>query len=327
MERITKFMDEIVIEKAAGEDRTYWFTISTEDRDRDGDVIVQDSMKFNHFKKNPVILWGHDYRSTPIGNGIEWKTENGKTKMKIRFIPSGIDPQADRVERLVDLGVLKTVSIGFIPFKREPLNDEDKKMRPDMAWGSRLHAELLEVSVVSVPSNPNAAREMAKSYGFEVLEAGPRELKSPLLPYLAADGAVNPRLLKASFGALLGARSGVPIPPHEREAAFNHLARVAKEAGIDAPEFKDHTPDELRAAFAEVWDDELLDVVDAGLDQEEQVPAKSYLFKGSHREAIRATRDHLSRLLDATEETAPAEKSDALADALRGLTDVVAKIG
>lgn len=328
MNRIEKFLD-YKVEKAVGEERTYWFVISDESRDRDGDIVVQSTMKMGNFQKNPIILFAHQYDTLPVAQGVEWKTENGRTKMKIKFADKGTHALADDVESCVAQDLLRTVSIGFMVYKSEELTEEDRKMRPEMQYGRRLHAELLEVSFAPVPSNANAGRIRAvrelcmKAYTVE------DEKKSALLPYSTADGAVNPRLLKASFAALFGARGGVTLPDQDRKAVHNHLSRIAREAGIEVPEFRIYTPTELREAYADVWHDELRDVIDAAMDAETKEVATSYLLKGNRRAEIQATRDNLSKLLEATEEPPIEEESPAvsrLEKAIESLTENISKV-
>lgn len=330
MNRSEKFLD-CAVEKAAGEERAYWFVISDESRDRDGDVVVQSTMKMTNYRKNPQVLFAHRYDTLPVGKGIEWKTDGSKTRMKIQFIPAGIDETADKVEKLVDLGYLKTVSIGFMVLKSEELTEDDKKGRPEMSYGRRLHAELLEVSIVPIPSNANALRERAFGELCAKAFSPSEEKQSDLLPYAGEDGAVNPRLLKASFAALFGARGGVPVPEGERKAAFNHLAKVAREAGLEVPEFREYTEAELRSANEDVWMEELLDITNAAMDADTKALASSYLVKGGRRAEIQATVDSLSKLLAATEiepeaEPEEAEEESGLAEALKGLSGVVSKI-
>jgi phage head maturation protease len=54
---------------------------------------------------------------------------------------------ADEYCALAKSGVIKAVSVGFIPIVREPLRDGSFRFTK---W------ELLELSLVSVPANPNA---------------------------------------------------------------------------------------------------------------------------------------------------------------------------
>lgn len=278
MDKIKKFLD-VEIKAVENEERTYWFIASTDHRDRQGDIIVQEGWKLQHFKKNPVILWGHDYYSTPIGKALTVKIEDSKLKIKVQFVPAEIDPFSAKVEKLVANGFLQTVSVGFMTYKQEDLTEADKKARPDMTWGKRLYGELLEVSVVPVPANPQALAERQ----FEELcvrsftgrkEEKPEEIDSPLLPYRNADETVNPLKLRACFAAFAGARGGVELNNTDRPAVLRHLQRIAKENGVECPQVLPSDQEELRKEFADVWHGELLDIVKFPDEAEPEEPTQ-----------------------------------------------------
>jgi HK97 family phage prohead protease len=137
--------------KKVGE-RQYEFVASTATLDRDGEVIDVDGWDLSNFKKNPVIMWAHDYRNPPVGRATKIWKHDGKLKNTVEFPPEGDYEFADIVERLVDQGYLKTESVGFIPRKWE---DGDGEKAPRRKYTKQ---ELLEISIVPVPSNPDALR-------------------------------------------------------------------------------------------------------------------------------------------------------------------------
>src|SRR3982074_2078635 len=56
-----------VWEKLAGDSsRTFTFTISSATVDRMGDSIAVDGWRLDNFKRNPVVLWGHDGSMLPV---------------------------------------------------------------------------------------------------------------------------------------------------------------------------------------------------------------------------------------------------------------------
>ncbi len=135
-------------------DRQYEFTASTSDVDRVGEVIDVKGWDLKNFKKNPVILYGHDYHGLPIGRASKvWTSKDGFLKNVVEFPPTGTYEFADIVERLVNTGFLKTQSVGFIPTEWVD-GDGDKSARRTYT-----KQELLEISIVPVPSNPNALME------------------------------------------------------------------------------------------------------------------------------------------------------------------------
>jgi HK97 family phage prohead protease len=106
------------------------------------------------FRKNPIALWSHDSK-TPIGKWPHIWIENGAVKGKLVLAPAGISSQIDSLRALIDCGVLRGVSVGFMPTQSKPLpsgGTHYQRMR------------LVEVSLCAVPANPSALME-AKRLG------------------------------------------------------------------------------------------------------------------------------------------------------------------
>jgi hypothetical protein len=161
MEKLQKAILTSVIKKA--NDGTYEFNMSEETIDRDGEVIKIDGWDLKNFKKNSILLWGHRHDIPGIGVvGLAAKEDGNLVARKVRFATEGIYELADTVHGLVDDGVLKAVSVGYIPKKRTyPKQDEEDengkgvkgKKKPRVITEE---AELYELSIVNVGSNPNA---------------------------------------------------------------------------------------------------------------------------------------------------------------------------
>lgn len=126
--------------KAAG---VYTFTGSTDTVDRVGDVVEQ-NWDLDNYKKNPVLLYAHDYSQLPIGRTNPYM-DGGKLKFDVEFVPKEIYPFAGTVEAMVELGFLNAVSVGFKPLDMD---------------GTRIkRSELLELSIVPIPANAEALIE------------------------------------------------------------------------------------------------------------------------------------------------------------------------
>jgi hypothetical protein len=170
-----KSLDFKAIEKArkAKEDNgTFDVIISTEDTDRAGEIVKQSGWELANYKNNPIVLWGHDYYSLPIGVCTEtYLTEkNGVPALGARgvFLSANINPLAQQVRRLYEFG-LKTghnigcsTSVGFIP-----------KEFDENARNTITKAELLEFSFVDVPANQGVGPAEGRALTF----AEARELK------------------------------------------------------------------------------------------------------------------------------------------------------
>ena len=71
------------------------FVASTEDVDRDGDVIRVQGWDVDEYRKNPVILWAHDYSLLPIGKAVKVWREDAELKVRVFFAPEDANPDAE----------------------------------------------------------------------------------------------------------------------------------------------------------------------------------------------------------------------------------------
>ena len=126
---------------------------STDALDRSSDKILATAWTkggLRNFQNNPILLFNHDYNK-PIGKVVEVNTDARGLKIK-----GVISKSAGDVYNLVKEGVLSTFSVGFL------IKDADYDKAADGLIVK--DAELLEVSVVSVPCNQDATFSVAKSF-------------------------------------------------------------------------------------------------------------------------------------------------------------------
>lgn len=145
-----------LIEKSDGGEITA--IASTATIDRQGEIVEVSGWDLKDFKKNPIILWGHDHSQLPIGNATKtWIEGSGKSaKLMIKIAFQEVTDLGRAVKQLVQDGVLKTLSVGF-----QPIDGEDNRYTKQ---------KLLEVSVVNVPANPDAMMlgyKSLKKAGFD----------------------------------------------------------------------------------------------------------------------------------------------------------------
>ena len=139
-------------EKATGgNDRTFTFTISSATVDRMGDTIAVEGWKLDNFKRNPVVLWGHDGSMLPVGRATSVWIQGGKLKAKAELAPANVSQYAERVRGMIAAGFLTATSVGFAPLKYAFSEDPSRKYGIDF-----LSQELLEFSIVTIPANPDA---------------------------------------------------------------------------------------------------------------------------------------------------------------------------
>jgi HK97 family phage prohead protease len=140
------------------------FRGTTEDADRSGDIVIADGGDFGNFSKNPIFLWAHDHSGAtlPIGKALSVEKISGVgADFKIQFDIK--DPFAMEVYRKYKEGYLHAVSIGFIAHKAERRLDEDGEPTWPPAY-KYLEWELLELSGVPIPANPNALRNAYQKF-------------------------------------------------------------------------------------------------------------------------------------------------------------------
>ena len=100
--------------------------ISTAAIDRDKEVLLPEGAEITNYKKNPVVLWSHDYKSRPIGKNLWIKQDTRGLKAATLFANSERGQEVFRAftEDLDGTGpLLKGFSVGFIPKKWKDKED------------------------------------------------------------------------------------------------------------------------------------------------------------------------------------------------------------
>lgn len=171
---INKDYLEGVIDRNFGEDiektRTVRFVISTSAKDRHGTILNMQGWKLDNFNRNPIVGYQHnvygDNMCTPpnpddvLGPARAW-IEDGRLMGEVTFETADINPQAEKVFRKVLNGTLRATSVGFLEV------GEGKWVETKDANGKVIDRtyhfegqELLEFSIVNIPSNPEATRKV-----------------------------------------------------------------------------------------------------------------------------------------------------------------------
>lgn len=202
---------ETEIKASDTESRTMQFTISSEKVDRMGDTIAVDGWKLDNFRKNPVVLWGHDADLLPLGRASKVWIDGSKLKADVKFTEKGLLPFNDTVFDMLKGKFLNATSVGFQPLKYAFTDDPARRFGIDF-----IEQELLEFSVVTVPANPDALVD-ARSAGINI---------EPMIDFHAD------QLVKASEGEKLGtileklaAKCGMAIVSRKRIEAIERAAK------------------------------------------------------------------------------------------------------
>lgn len=128
-------------------ERTLTAYVSTSARDRMDEVLIPEGVDLTKYKKNPIVLWAHDYSMPPIGKALWIKKDGQGVISKMQFANTEF---AQEIFNLYKDGFMKAFSVGFIPKEHEDGDGQKSPRRTYKKW------EMLEYSAVPVPANPEA---------------------------------------------------------------------------------------------------------------------------------------------------------------------------
>lgn len=138
------------------------FVASDETVDRYGDVIRASGWQLDNFRRNPILLFNHNTSNLPLGKVEPIAVEGNALVAHAEFSPPGRSGFTDSIWALIGDGVINAVSVGFLPLADPlPIYDAAKQV----TGFEFVSQELLELSVVNVPANPNALA-IAKRFGL-----------------------------------------------------------------------------------------------------------------------------------------------------------------
>lgn len=127
------------------------FTASNATLDRFCEVIEPAGWRLENYRRNPVFQNAHQYGDVifTLGKALVTEVREGRLVQRIQFAVEE-NPIARVTYNLYRGGFLNAVSVGFVPIRWE--NGTEKT-----EWRRRyLEQELLEVSAVAIPANPDA---------------------------------------------------------------------------------------------------------------------------------------------------------------------------
>ena len=166
------------IRKKNDETRTITFVASDGTKDSAGTILNQDNWDLTRFNSNGIIGYQHkvyggwddtDNPDNVIGKGVAY-IEDKKLMVDITFEPADINPLADKIYKKIQFGSLRAVSVGFLPVGRGRFGEG-----ADAETYYFAGQQLLEVSVVNIPANPNALKKSLEAEN-EYLEAERKRL-------------------------------------------------------------------------------------------------------------------------------------------------------
>ena len=160
----------VVTEARQAEDGSpHRMVIAANERSRNQDEINLAGVRFDNYRKNPVVLWNHDasprlLAAAPPSGGIPIaKTleighdEEGRIVASFEF--NSNDPFAARVENAWNNGFLRAASIHYLPTRIVEVKDARGRVERVRIEES----DLLEWSLLPLPADPNSVREGARA--------------------------------------------------------------------------------------------------------------------------------------------------------------------
>ena len=237
------------------------FAISTGVEDRDRDTINSKGWQLKNYKKNPVVLWAHSYWSPPVAKARKVWVEDDKLKAIAEFANEDLYPFAYMIYRMCKEGYLNATSVGF-----RPLKWEERRTDEDWLGYSFLKQELLEFSIVPVPSNPEALIE-AKSAGIDT--APMVDWAKQILDGEHGEAGIwVPRKQLEGIVGLLEPNKAISIPEKGVEDPDKpvEIEETAEEPVEEPEEIKETEPTETTEPADDAVDEEVEEVVEEALE-------------------------------------------------------------
>jgi len=136
----TRILRGLCVRAAGGPGTAIQFVASTEGVKRGGEALLAGDWRLDNYRRNPVVLWVHDYggRTLPIGRAVDVRIKSAALLADIVFDQE--DAFARQVEDKYRRGFLNAVSVGW----------------QDVMEGKRTWHDLMDISAVPVPADPSA---------------------------------------------------------------------------------------------------------------------------------------------------------------------------
>jgi hypothetical protein len=134
-------------------DRTFRFVARTGAKDANGQITDMDGWDLSRFHKNPVVFLNHRTNDPPVGQATDLTIAGDRMIATIQFAPTEMGQQ---LELLTDRGFLRGASVQFHPTSFDLVPDKGR-LFPTIHSHQQ---ELIEISVVGVPADPNTLKAM-----------------------------------------------------------------------------------------------------------------------------------------------------------------------
>lgn len=164
---LARYDATIDVRGADAESRTIVGAVASDESiDSHGSIIKAKGWKLDRYHANPLLLWQHKsggYRGgepEDILGSAKLYVKGKQLLADLHFAPEGENPKADMVWKQIQRGEVRGLSVGFRPLKYSFDKLDEASEDETMVIHS---AELAELSVVMVPSNPNTLIKQVRS--------------------------------------------------------------------------------------------------------------------------------------------------------------------
>ena len=161
------------LRKIDTESRKAEFIISNATRDRHRTVLNPQGWILDNYNKNPVVGYQHDIYGSFFGDtNPDNVIGKGSVRLEgdnligvVEFEPADINPLAEKLMKKVEFGSIRATSVGFLPVANEngkegywgPEERGEQQGGPNETY-YYYGQELVEWSIVNIPSNPDAIK-------------------------------------------------------------------------------------------------------------------------------------------------------------------------
>lgn len=188
--------------------------VSNSATDRHGESILLEGIDLSQIRRNPVVLWAHDYTGLPIGQIKDIRKKGGNLVARIK-LDYDVYEFADTVYKLILRGTINAVSIGGMV----------REWNDDYTVVKKL--EMVELSVVPVGAHPDAL-VVARSVGIR-----PEDVKKQFTDFVKA--------------TVLDKYKGLSETDFNNHVKFlEDFVKLLKEAGPQNAPVKNETPEQRK---------------------------------------------------------------------------------
>jgi len=259
--------------RASNEDRKVKFIFSTDTKDRHGTRISPDGWRLDNFNKNGIASFQHRAYGDPdpdliIGKANAWKSD-GRLVGTIDFETEDVNPLAEKLYKKVQAGTLNAVSVGFVEHDGH-WGGDDERGAPEEDEGTYYFddVELMEISLVSVPSNPEALAYR----GFE--STGIQKWVEDHTPYPRFTEETQTDLTKQ-------VTKSIEMEKEEKKDLAPETSKVEVEVKLDTSKFEEAVEKLVDAVTPAPVDDPLPGPVGGGLSDQDKKDLGSYTIQNA----------------------------------------------